>query len=704
MPARRWLTVLVLLFVPILMSGAPAPRVAAKKQPVLSEKSRWMTDYANQPVKWIRWGSAAFDRARVGTKPIVAVFGEVGCLRCRKSMRETFANPAIADQIAKAYTPVLIDRNEFPELASAYGAPFEFDDWMEPAPQVVILTPDLLPIAELGRMTTEQMLNELTRIAAQWSTDRDPLLQVSRTILARAYGRLQPAPAEGELPEESSLIATLTNGYDEEHPGFEGAPRLPQAGRLLAMWRLAERSDSSRTRERVTRVLSALERGGIRDQIGGGIHRAAIDRDWRMPLFEKRLVDQVLVAEAALEVWEATKRDQDFDFVRTTLDFVVRDLQVNPGMFASALDSESFLPVDRERLLYGVYYAWQLSDMENAFGRDLGKRVAAVWGITREGNIPAELDVTGTLRGWSIPQPRIAAADDAPLTRALSNVLIVRLHRPMPAADLAPIASSSGLAMSVLARAGRLLNEVRYVEAAAAAGRVFISARDPRTKGRLRTPGTNVPASIDDHAMLALGFLDLYEASADLRWLDAAIDEVKQLEPGWNEARGSYAIGAGVPEELRPLLKEGMGLSLPQNASAAIALLRVGRVTGNVAWIERAARILSAQPESVSNVRTPAAAIALDLLQAAPRSKQVFILGSSGLPAAASLAAVVRSPYSGLLYANGKKALSQLAVRVPLAATLQLPEAPDAVFAYVCQDGRCSSAITDPLQLASRLQ
>jgi uncharacterized protein YyaL (SSP411 family) len=469
------------------------------------------------------------------------------------------------------------------------------------------------------------------------------------------------------------------------------------------MWRLAERSDSSRTRERVTRTLSALERGGIRDQIGGGIHRAAVDRDWRVPQFEKRLVDQLLVAEAALEVWESTKRDQDLDFVRTTLDFVVRDLQVKPGVFASALDSESFLPLDRERLLYGVYYAWKLSDMENAFGRDLGKRVAAVWGITREGNIPEELDVTGTLRGWSIPQPRTAAADDAPLTRALSNVLTLRLHRPMPAADLAPVAWSSGLAMSVLARAGRVLNEVRYVEAAADAGRVFIAARDPRTKGRLRTPGTNLPASVDDHAMLALGFLELYEASADLRWLDAAIDEVKQLERRWSEESGLYAIGEGVPEELRPLLKEGTGLSLPQNASAAIALLRVGRVTGNAAWIARAARIVGAQKESTVDPRLPMAAIALDLLQAAPRSRQVFILGSSGLPAAAKLGAVVRSSYSDLLYANGKTALAHLAARVPLAASLQLPEAPDAVFAYVCQDGRCSSAITDPLQLAARL-
>jgi uncharacterized protein YyaL (SSP411 family) len=105
MPARRWPVILVLLLLPTVMSGAPAPRAVAKKPasaPQFTEKSRWMMDYASHPVKWIRWGSPGFDRARAGTKPIVTVFGQVGCLSCRKTMRETFANAAIVEQIAKA--------------------------------------------------------------------------------------------------------------------------------------------------------------------------------------------------------------------------------------------------------------------------------------------------------------------------------------------------------------------------------------------------------------------------------------------------------------------------------------------------------------------------------------------------------------------------------------------------------------------------
>ncbi len=44
-------------------------------------------------------------------------------------------------------------------------------------------------------------------------------------------------------------------------------------------------------------TLDAMARGGIYDQLAGGFHRYATDREWRVPHFEKMLYDNGLLLE-----------------------------------------------------------------------------------------------------------------------------------------------------------------------------------------------------------------------------------------------------------------------------------------------------------------------------------------------------------------------------------------------------------------------
>ena len=44
----------------------------------------------------------------------------------------------------------------------------------------------------------------------------------------------------------------------------------------------------------------------MRDHVGGGFHRYAVDADWRVPHFEKMLYDQAQLVLAYLEAHQAT--------------------------------------------------------------------------------------------------------------------------------------------------------------------------------------------------------------------------------------------------------------------------------------------------------------------------------------------------------------------------------------------------------------
>ena len=47
-------------------------------------------------------------------------------------------------------------------------------------------------------------------------------------------------------------------------------------------------------------TLRGMTAGGIRDQLGGGFHRYAVDAAWRRPHFERLLPDQAQLAIALL--------------------------------------------------------------------------------------------------------------------------------------------------------------------------------------------------------------------------------------------------------------------------------------------------------------------------------------------------------------------------------------------------------------------
>ena len=73
--------------------------------------------------------------------------------------------------------------------------------------------------------------------------------------------------------------------------------------------------------------------GGIRDHIGGGFHRYAVDRAWRVPHFEKMLYDQAQLAVTYCEAWQITGDPLFLDVARGTLEYVLRELTHPEGGF-----------------------------------------------------------------------------------------------------------------------------------------------------------------------------------------------------------------------------------------------------------------------------------------------------------------------------------------------------------------------------------
>lgn len=148
-----------------------------------------------------------------------------------------------------------------------------------------------------------------------------------------------------------------------------------------------------------------------------------------------------------------------------------------------------------------------------------------------------------------------------------------------------------------LAKAAKVYQEPKYLSLAKDAitfienkliidGRVMVRYRDGEVKNK---------GFIDDYAFLLWAYLDLYEASFDLSYLQKAkklTDDMISLF--WDEEHGGFYFTGHDAEALIVREKEVYDGAVPSgNSVAAVQLLRLGQVTGDLSLIEKAETMFS---------------------------------------------------------------------------------------------------------------
>ena len=81
--------------------------------------------------------------------------------------------------------------------------------------------------------------------------------------------------------------------------------------------------------------------GGMYDLVGGGFHRYSVDERWLVPHFEKMLYDNALLVPAYLHGWLVTGRERYREVAEETVEYMLRDLLLPEGAFASSQDADT---------------------------------------------------------------------------------------------------------------------------------------------------------------------------------------------------------------------------------------------------------------------------------------------------------------------------------------------------------------------------
>lgn len=652
--------------------------------------SPYLLQHAHNPVDWFPWGEEALARARSEDKPIFLSIGYAACHWCHVMERESFENAAVAEVLNAHFVCIKVDREERPDLDDLYMDAVQTLTGRGGWPMSVWLTPDLKPFyggtyfppEPRGGMPGFRLL--LLRIAELWREQRLDVVNQAAELaeeLAK-QAQVQPGTALPEAKVFDRMLTQLRASFDAEWGGFGPAPKFPPSMALGLILRRGADADQRMAR----RTLDAMRDGGMHDWLGGGFARYSVDTRWLVPHFEKMLYDNALLAVAYLESFLATGEARDAAVVRSTLDYLMRDLRDESGGFHASEDADS----EGEE---GKFYVFTRAEVREALGAD-ADRFCAAYGITEGGNFEHGASVVHRFSS----KADLPVEDDARLRERLR---LWRDRRVRPGKDDKVVASWNGLALSAFAKAGAALDEPRYLEAATACA-AFIERelwKGDQLMRIFRHGQATTPGFLEDYAAVALGLVDLFEAGFDARWLRLAerIAEAMKARFEDSEQGGFFATEADQSDMLIRL-KPGFDNALPSgNTLAAQALLRLSRHLERDDFRETAERTLRCFGPWME--RAPRAFPGmLGVLDAALSDPmEIVVVGALSHPATKSLLREARSRFLPSALISCAEPDSDLPLHRDRGLLAGAPSA------FVCRNRTCSAPVATPEALASLL-
>ena len=686
---------------------------------LIHEKSPYLLQHAHNPVDWMPWGEAAFEKARSEDKPIFLSIGYSTCHWCHVMERESFESEEIAALLNSGFVPVKLDREERPDIDRIYMMFVQATSGGGGWPMSVFLTPELKPFfggtyfPPDNRYGRPGFKTVLERLGHAWVNDRPRINESSQNVTAQLaqYARVSPVgalPAPEQINEK--LFLALRHSFDSSLGGFGSAPKFPRPVALNFLLRHHHLSKNAEALEMVLLTLREMAKGGMHDQLAGGFHRYSVDALWFVPHFEKMLYDQAQLAISYVEAFQITGDRQYADVARQICDYVLRDMTHPEGGFYSAEDADSVInPKDPHHKGEGAFYIWTWDELFDVLGAEVAPWFAHRFGCLPGGNVKEDphgefgghnilyqsRTVEQVARQFDVPPDRMQEA----LSSAVPQLIAARDIRVRPHLDDKILTAWNGLMISALARAGAALDEPRYVEAAQRAT-AFTRARLITSGGilmrRFRDGEAAIPGFLDDHAFFTQALLDLYHADFDPAHLTLAAKLGEDLLDLFEDpADGAFFSTTETDRNLILRVKDDYDGAEPAgNSVAALALFTLFGLTRNDRFGQAVERTLAAFTMRLSEAAVAIPQMVIALSAARTPHRQIVLAGGESK---ALLAEIRRrfAPFDLVLRADGYPfPLPELAAMTALAGQPT---------AYVCQDFACQLPVHTAADLARLL-
>ncbi|EKO15569.1 PF03190 family protein [Leptospira kirschneri str. H1] len=548
------------------------------------EKSPYLQQHSYNPVDWFPWGEEALTRAKDQDKLIFLSVGYATCHWCHVMEKESFENQSIADYLNSHFVSIKVDREERPDIDRIYMDALHAMEQQGGWPLNLFLTPEGQPItggtyfppeSRYGRKGFLEVLNIIQKV---WTEKRSELIaaasELSQYLKDSGESRAKEKQ-EADFPPENcfdSGFLLYENYYDSQFGGFKTnqVNKFPPSMGLGFLLRYYHSSGNPNALEMVENTLLAMKRGGIYDQIGGGLCRYSTDPRWLVPHFEKMLYDNSLFLEILAEYSLVSKKISAKSFALDIVSYLHRDMRMDGGGICSAEDADS----EGEE---GLFYIWDLEEFREVCGED-SSLLEKFWNVTKEGNFEGKNILHENFRGSNFTEEESKHLDGA-LTRGKAKLLERRSKRIRPLRDDKILTSWNGLYIKALVKTGIAFQREDFLKLAEETYS-FIEKNLIDSKGRIlrrfREGESRILGYSNDYAEMIASSIVLFEAGRGVRYLQNAVLWMEETIRLFRSTAGVF-FDTGIDGEV--LLRRSVdgydGVEPSANSSLAHSLVKL---------------------------------------------------------------------------------------------------------------------------------
>jgi hypothetical protein len=667
------------------------PNQKSNPNRLIKEKSPYLLQHAYNPVNWYPWSEEALNKAKTEDKPIFLSIGYSTCHWCHVMEVECFSDQQVADLLNQVFVCIKVDREERPDLDASYMAVCQAMGRSCGWPLNVLLTPKLNPffaasyIPKFSRPGLIGMVGLVPQVTQIWKRQRLQLEVVGADIRSRIEVMEKRTLQDLNKDTLRDAYDRLTIDFDQENAGFGTAPKFPRPHTLIFLLRYFARTGDKKALAMTEKTLRQMRLGGIFDQIGFGFHRYSTDSIWLVPHFEKMLYDQALLTLAYVEAYQATGAGKFKITAKETLEYCIRDLLFPQGGFYSAQDADT----EGEE---GKYYLWTFQEVLDNLPASDADLAVHLFGLKAEGNYNDDHGKRNEKNILHIAEPLEDLAEYKGLTvdelisqlgKIQRSLFEARKKRVAPTIDDKVLTDWNGLMIAALAKAGKVLSEPKFISFATRTADFILNQmiEDEKLYHRFAKGERAVEGYLDDYAFFIYGLIELYEATYNDEYLQAALKLTKtMLAKFWDNKNGGFFQTQNIDAAL-PKMKQVYDGAIPSGNSIALH---------DLLWLSRLANEPNYDSMAAQMIKTFAREI-----EGAPEAYTSFLSAVDFLRGPSYNITIVadlnQKDSDEMLAALKKRYLptTTISLRHPDKADLGYQQIEGKTTAYVCRDQTC---------------
>lgn len=491
---------------------------------LIRETSPYLLQHAHNPVNWVPFSEEVFEQAAQENKMVLVSVGYSACHWCHVMEHECFEDEEVAALMNKFFICIKVDREERPDVDQVYMTAVQLMTQKGGWPLNCFTLPDGRPIYGGTYFPKDQWMHILRSLEHTFKNDRPKAEEYAASLHEGIKNsELISEPADvGVFKEEKlhELVLRWSRNFDSMEGGDSRAPKFPLPNNYEFLLEYGVKYQNEKVMKHVELTLDKMAMGGIYDQVGGGFSRYSVDMLWKVPHFEKMLYDNGQLINLYSLAYKQFQKPLYKRIVYQTIEWLQREMMTKEGAFYSALDADS----EGEE---GKFYCWTSEEMREVLGEDY-KWVKEFYSVNQRGYwedekyIPLRSESDRSFASkmkWSLEEleNKIAIINQ--------KLLDERTHRVRPGTDDKCLTSWNAMLLKGLCQAYSAFGEEDFLHLAIKNARWILNSqvtKDGKLLRNYKNGKANIDGFLEDYAHVIDAFIQLYQVTFDMKWLETA--------------------------------------------------------------------------------------------------------------------------------------------------------------------------------------